>query len=365
MAVYLSKQFSTPEEFEAWIKENEHGNKSFLDKLCEEDKQKWDNKACKMTVKDGKLQLLCENGNVLAEADYYKPDNDTACCDEKGKISIKGFKEVNSGGTFKMWVGTQAEYDAIRVKNSKTYYWITDDTTLDDIFAELLALKEKLDGIESGEFGTGHAATADEATHAESADEAAYAKNADNATYADRAGVAAEATHATNADNAAKATKATSAEYATSAASATRAESANDSTKATQDSDGSVIKDTYGNFAKGWSSGGMSYPSLSSAGTYQVRVKVDYNSFNFVTSAVVYWDGESQTIINLPIMRKATETYATIYYFRLIISADGSTHVQYFSSDERNGGITDWTEIDYFNSSEFKNNVNIYYRKIL
>lgn len=155
MGVYISKQFSTPDEFEAWVKAQEHGNKDFLDKLCEQDKEKWDNKACKMTVKDGKLQLLCEKGNVLAEADYYQPDGDTVCCDGKdGKLSIKGIQNANdpNGKKYRVWIGTQAEYNAIRVKDPKTMYYITDETLLDDILSGLIKV--------------GYAAEADQATEA-------------------------------------------------------------------------------------------------------------------------------------------------------------------------------------------------------
>lgn len=167
MSVYISKTFSTPEEFEAWIERNNHGNKDFLDKLCEADKEKWDNKACKMTVKDGKLQLLCEKGNVLAEADYYQPDGDTVCCDGNGELCIEGFKNANDpdGKKFRVWVGTQAEYDAIRVKDPRMMYYITDDTTLDDIL-------KSISNIVSGTTKVGHAKKADHATSADSATKA-------------------------------------------------------------------------------------------------------------------------------------------------------------------------------------------------
>ena len=162
MGVYLSKTFATPEEFEAWIKANEHKNKSFLDNICEQDKQRWDTKACRMTVKDGKLQLLCEQGNVLAEANYYQPDNDTVSCDGTGTLCIHGIKNANDpdGKKFRIWVGTQAEYNAIRVKDPKTLYFITDETTLDDI---VLSISNIIDG-------TTKVKNAENAENAENAD---------------------------------------------------------------------------------------------------------------------------------------------------------------------------------------------------
>lgn len=163
MGVFISTKFSSPEEFEAWLEAQEHSNKDFLDNICEQDKQRWDTKACKMTVKDGKLQLLCEQGNVLAETDYYQPDGDTVCCDGKdGKLSIKGIQNANdpNGKKYRVWVGTQEEYNAIRVKDPKTMYYITDETLLDDIL--------------SGAIKVGHAKKADNATKADSATKAKY-----------------------------------------------------------------------------------------------------------------------------------------------------------------------------------------------
>lgn len=134
--------------------------------------------------------------------------------------------------------------------------------------------------------------------------------------------------------------------------------------KATRDGAGNVITETYGNFGKTWSGGGgMSYPRLSGAGTYQFVVKVDYDSRYFESSAVVYWDGESATVVSLPTAFNVT--YDNAHYYRLIISADGSTHVEYCIANFRDGYVNDWVEISYFNSSEIKNNLNIKYKKIL
>ena len=222
MSVYISKQFSSPEEFEAWVVAQGHSNKDFLDQLCEKDKENWDKKACKMTVKDGKLQLLCEDGNVLAETNYYQPDGDTVCCDGKdGKLSIKGIQNANdpNGKKFRVWVGTQAEYNAIRVKDPRTMYYITDENVLDDIL--------------SGVIKVGHAKNADKAT---SADHAA------SATEAKRAGSAGSATNAQNAINAQNAESATNAK---NAESATNAKNADKATSAENDSEGNKISESY------------------------------------------------------------------------------------------------------------------------
>lgn len=135
-----------------------------------------------------------------------------------------------------------------------------------------------------------------------------------------------------------------------------------------------AIAETYGNFNNDWQSGrsgNLLYPQLSDAGTYQVRVKVNY-IFKFETSALVYWDGESQTIINLPTMYQNTTVAIDVYHYRLVIAADGSTHIQYVKvgTYDKPDGVTSWKEIDYYNyisgdGEEVGNNVSIFYRKIL
>jgi len=108
--------------------------------------QEWDKKGCKICVKDGKLQLLCKDDDVLAEAEICGADGDTIERDPAtGAICVKGLKERNSGNTFSMWIGTQAEYDAITRKNPNTFYWITDDPVLDEINAEFAALDKKIE----------------------------------------------------------------------------------------------------------------------------------------------------------------------------------------------------------------------------
>lgn len=151
MATYISTQFSTAEEFENWIRMSEHANKDFLDGLCEDDKKAWDNKGCNIRVKDGKLQLLCANGNVLAEADYYAPDNKTVCCDENGEVKVKGIANANEpdGRNFRMWVGTLEEYRAIRIKDDKTLYLVSDDTTIDEIIYAVNTLNDSFEAFKT------------------------------------------------------------------------------------------------------------------------------------------------------------------------------------------------------------------------
>ena len=63
---------------------------------------------------------------------------------------ITMLKELNAGDNFKIWVGTQAQFNA-QVANipSKTFCYITDDTTAEDINTAIVELKEAVKSIES------------------------------------------------------------------------------------------------------------------------------------------------------------------------------------------------------------------------
>ena len=54
---------------------------------------------------------------------------------------IESLKELNEGGKFSFWVGTQAEYDALGEKQGNTLHLITDDTTEADINAQISDLQ--------------------------------------------------------------------------------------------------------------------------------------------------------------------------------------------------------------------------------
>ena len=54
---------------------------------------------------------------------------------------IESLKEMNAGGKFSFWVGTQAEYDALSEKMTNCFYIITDDKAADDIDQRISTLE--------------------------------------------------------------------------------------------------------------------------------------------------------------------------------------------------------------------------------
>jgi hypothetical protein len=57
---------------------------------------------------------------------------------------IESLKEMNNGGKFSFWVGTQEQYDKINPKTQNCFYIITDDTTGDDIRAAIENINEEI-----------------------------------------------------------------------------------------------------------------------------------------------------------------------------------------------------------------------------
>ena len=185
--------------------------------------------------------------------------------DANGNVNFDSLKETNKGDTFSMWVGTQAEYDALPSKNAKTYYWITDKDTLDKINETLVSLITRVTNIEDG------------------------------------------------------------------------------------------------NFDDKWLYSYYEYPRLSRAGTYQFYVSVQ-DKDTFSTEVVTYWNGSYATVYDL--CTACDTTNKKMRAWRLIISADGSTHVQYCELDIGNGNVGSWTELKYVDSFTLANKVSIDYRKI-
>lgn len=107
---------------------------------------------------DGKLEILDADYNVIDTVDVCYMDNDTIYRYSNGVLSVKGIKELNSDETFRMWVGTNAEYMALSVKDENTLYMLTDDPTFDDAMNTLNSLS---DDLQSGEFVVNHAENAD------------------------------------------------------------------------------------------------------------------------------------------------------------------------------------------------------------
>lgn len=178
MANYTSTIFATPQEFEEFLNKSKQltdEEKRFeaLKALTPELEAEWNGKAYNMCcTENGKMQLLCKDGNVLAEIDVCHADDDTLVRDSStGKMTVQGIKDCNSLETYTMWFGTEDEFNAITVKDSKTIYIYT--TNFEDEVRSALAK------IVSG------ATVVAKATHAVNAENAENAENATKAVTAD------------------------------------------------------------------------------------------------------------------------------------------------------------------------------------
>ena len=70
-------------------------------------------KNCSLRVKNGKLQLVTESGNVLSSVDYFLPDEKTTYRNpDTGETKIIGVESID-GTTLQLFVGTQEEYDVL------------------------------------------------------------------------------------------------------------------------------------------------------------------------------------------------------------------------------------------------------------
>lgn len=62
---------------------------------------------------------------------------------------ITKLKELNEGGNVSIWVGTNAEYNAIEVKNENTLYVIVDDTFYEDTSDAITDIKNRNEAMNS------------------------------------------------------------------------------------------------------------------------------------------------------------------------------------------------------------------------
>jgi hypothetical protein len=83
-------------------------------------------------TEDGKIKLLNFDREEIATVDVFCGDDDTLYRYNDGMLSVVGIKERNKDKTYRMWVGTNAEYVALPEKDPETFYWITDDATFDN-----------------------------------------------------------------------------------------------------------------------------------------------------------------------------------------------------------------------------------------
>ena len=80
----------------------------------------------KLVVKDGKLQLVTEQGNVLSSIDYLIPDGKTIARNASGVASARGVMTINDT-PLRLFVGTKAEYDALTEEQKSFLFAIITD----------------------------------------------------------------------------------------------------------------------------------------------------------------------------------------------------------------------------------------------
>lgn len=198
--------FATPAEFEEWVKKvkqlSDTENFDAVKEISETDKTAWDNKGCMLSVsEDGKLNLLCSNGNVLCSVDICHSDGRTVTRDESnGALTVKGFKAQNSESTFDVWVGTKQAYKALTAKDwSKRIYIITDYISfLDSLIDEVTKIKNGTTVVEKAKCDKDGNDIVE--TYYKKTDTVVNATNAAKAT-ADKDGNEISATYRKKADN--------------------------------------------------------------------------------------------------------------------------------------------------------------------
>ena len=123
----------------------------------------------RLAVKDGKLQLVTESGNVVSNVDYTSADGDTIYRNEStGALSVKGIKTID-GTSLKLFVGTYEEYiNLTEVQKRNLFAIVTDDNTMNLVLEAVAELRESL---QNGDF------VVESAIRAESAESASVIKS--------------------------------------------------------------------------------------------------------------------------------------------------------------------------------------------
>ena len=83
-----------------------------------------------LVVKNGKLQLVTESGNVISNIDYTTVDNNTLYrSSSTGEMTVKGIRTIN-GSSLRIFVGTEAEYQNLTEEQRRNLFaLITDDSS--------------------------------------------------------------------------------------------------------------------------------------------------------------------------------------------------------------------------------------------
>lgn len=336
--VYLLTDFSCCEDFEKFLKAQNHANRALLDTLTQKMVDDWNKKACNLAILGGNLCLLDKDGKTIASVPMLLQDGDTIARDPvTGEITCVKVKVKGLDKSINLWMGTTAEYAAIKTKSpADTVYFFT-NVNLYDVYTTLTGVEATVRYVMAGSILVPNAKHAD---NADKADEAAYSVHS---SYADGAGRALEADHAAAADTATNAT---------------------DAENATNDGNGKKIDETYGDFSKEFTFSGILayYVTLPEKGaTYQIRVGVsDSNGESFESSAIVFFNGKkaNKTILNV-VFQKLNKR---IIVYRLNITVDGFVTVQKGYRSEDVGTTVEFSDFGEVTSD---GSVSIGYRKIL
>lgn len=102
-----------------------------------------------LVVKDGKLQLVTESGNVISKVDYLTADNDTLHRDSNGVAKVYGVRTINDT-PLHLFVGTKAEYDTLTdVQKNNLFAIITDDTAKEDIDTAINTMNARYNSLDT------------------------------------------------------------------------------------------------------------------------------------------------------------------------------------------------------------------------
>lgn len=129
-------------------------------------------------VRNGKLELVTENGNIVSKVNYIEADGDTITCDSStGVASVRGVKTIGDT-SLHLFVGTTEEYNALteEQKTDNLFAILTDDTTKEEMLDRIETVEEGFEyweaGVDDGSIIVGQARYANSADNAEKAKEA-------------------------------------------------------------------------------------------------------------------------------------------------------------------------------------------------
>lgn len=119
-----------------------------------------------LRVKDGVLQLVTENGNVINNIDYLLADGKTIYRDPNtGKASVLGIRTITNELLY-FFVGTQDEYDALtEAQKQNLFAIITNDTTKEGLLNALAELRKNYEELQKNYEALAEAHTAKKYLH--------------------------------------------------------------------------------------------------------------------------------------------------------------------------------------------------------